>query len=47
MTISYAHAIMQSHLDCPLSVCPVKAQAKARLVEGGKMVPANVPHFGM
>ncbi|WP_433723969.1 hypothetical protein ACQP0C_25955 [Nocardia sp. CA-129566] len=47
MTIAYAHATMQIHLDCPLSACPVKAQAKARLVEGGKMVPANVPHFGI
>lgn len=47
MTIAYAHAITQTRLDCPLSACPVNGRAKARLVEGGKMVPANVPHFGM
>ncbi|WP_433716138.1 hypothetical protein ACQP2U_20500 [Nocardia sp. CA-084685] len=46
MTIEYAHVIMQSHLDCQASMCPVKAQAKKRLVEAGRLVPADVPHQG-
>ncbi|MEV4238722.1 MULTISPECIES: hypothetical protein [unclassified Nocardia] len=46
MTIEYAHVIMQSHLDCQASICPVKAQAKKRLIEAGRFVPADVPHLG-
>ncbi|WP_330255146.1 hypothetical protein OG874_11695 [Nocardia sp. NBC_00565] len=46
MTVGCAHLVMQQHINCLLFVCPVKAQAKARLVEDGKMVPANVVHFG-
>ena len=46
MTIEYAHEIMQRHLDCAASMCPVKAQAKKRLIEAGRLVPADVPHHG-
>lgn len=46
MTIEYAHAMMQTHLDCPASMCPVKAQAKKRLIEAGRFVPADIPHLG-
>lgn len=46
MTIGYAHVIMQRHRICPVSVCPVKNQAKRRLVEARIMVPADAPHFG-
>lgn len=46
MTIEYAHATMQAHLDCAASMCPVKAQAKKRLIEAGRLVPADVPHQG-
>ena len=46
MTVGDAHRIMQSHIDCPISVCPVKQQAKKRLVEDGRMVPADTPHIG-
>ncbi|MBF6333880.1 hypothetical protein IU452_35855 [Nocardia transvalensis] len=46
MTIEYAHAIMQIHQDCAAASCPVKAQAKNRLIEAGKLVPADVPHMG-
>ncbi|MBF6455537.1 hypothetical protein [Nocardia cyriacigeorgica] len=46
MTIELAHAVMQQHIDCPISVCPIKQQAKARLVEAGRMVPANRPQMG-
>ncbi|WP_084530527.1 hypothetical protein [Nocardia miyunensis] len=46
MTIEYAHAIMQTHLECLSAVCQVKAQAKQRLIEAGRLVPADVPHLG-
>ncbi|WP_254206986.1 hypothetical protein [Nocardia alni] len=46
MTIEYAHLVMREHLDCPATICPVKAQAKRRLIEAGKLVPADVPHLG-
>ncbi|MFX0578020.1 hypothetical protein [Nocardia nepalensis] len=46
MTIEYAHAMMQAHLECAASMCPVKAQAKKRLIEAGRFVPADVPHQG-
>jgi hypothetical protein len=36
MTIAYAQLIMQSHLECPARTCPVKAQAKQRLIEAGQ-----------
>lgn len=39
MTVSYAHIIMQLHIDCALCVCPVKQQAKQRLVEAKHLVP--------
>lgn len=41
MTIDYAHAIMQAHIDCPITACPVKRQAKSRLVEAKHLVPAG------
>ncbi|MQY19039.1 hypothetical protein NRB20_21230 [Nocardia sp. RB20] len=46
MTIDCAHYIMQSHLDCPAESCPVKNQAKQRLIDAGRLVPADVPHLG-
>ncbi len=46
MTIESAHATMQAHLDCAASTCPVKAQAKKRLIDAGRLVPADVPHQG-
>lgn len=46
MTIDYAHLIMRTHLECPASMCPVKAQAKKRLVDAGQLIPADVPHVG-
>ncbi|MFI6865302.1 hypothetical protein [Nocardia sp. NPDC050406] len=44
MTVSYAHAIMQAHIDCPIVACPVKRQAKARLVQAKRLVPAGVDY---
>jgi hypothetical protein len=46
MTVDYAHRVMQTHLECLLSVCPIKRQAKARLIEAGHLVPADDPHIG-
>lgn len=46
MTIELAHAVMQRHIDCHISVCPIKQQAKARLVAMRRMVPADRPHMG-
>ncbi len=46
MTIDYAHLIMQKHLECPATICRVKAQAKQRLIEAGRLIPADVPHLG-
>ncbi|OXR40512.1 hypothetical protein B7C42_07451 [Nocardia cerradoensis] len=39
MTVGYAHIIMQVHIDCALCVCPVKQQAKQRLIEAKHLVP--------
>lgn len=46
MTISFAHAVMQDHIDCLLVICPLKRQAKGRLVEARQLVPADAPHMG-
>lgn len=39
MTVGYARIIMQVHIDCALCVCPVKQQAKQRLVAANRLVP--------
>lgn len=41
MDTQSAHAVMQEHIDCLLSCCPVKRQAKHRLVMSGRLVPAD------
>lgn len=46
MTTGFAHTVMQLHVDCAMCVCALKRQAKARLIELGKMVPADAEHFG-
>ncbi|MEV6341331.1 hypothetical protein AB0M12_42255 [Nocardia vinacea] len=46
MTIDLAHVVMQEHIDCPVVICRVKQQAKARLVEAHLLVPADAPHVG-
>ncbi|WP_228003213.1 hypothetical protein [Nocardia australiensis] len=35
----WAHTVMQVHIDCALCVCPVKQQAKLRLIEAKRLVP--------
>ncbi|PPJ25626.1 hypothetical protein C5F51_22635 [Nocardia nova] len=39
MTVGFAHVIMQVHSDCAVSICPVKQQAKQRLIESKHVVP--------
>lgn len=39
MTVDYAHVIMQNHIDCPITACPVKRQAKSCLVKAGRLTP--------
>lgn len=39
MTTGFAHIVMQVHIDCALCVCPVKQQAKQRLIEAKHLVP--------
>lgn len=41
MTVQYAHAVMQDHLECLSADCPIKRQAKARLIEEQRMVPGD------
>lgn len=47
MTTALAHRIMQEHLDCPITVCARKLQAKLWLIAIGAMRPADRPHFGI
>ncbi|MFF0490956.1 hypothetical protein ACWDSJ_17510 [Nocardia sp. NPDC003482] len=46
MTLAYAHLIMQIHIECPTSVCPLRSQALRTLVEAGRIVPASIPKMG-
>ncbi|WUI35319.1 hypothetical protein OG804_12250 [Nocardia sp. NBC_00416] len=46
MTVEYAHLVMQAHIDCPLSACPVKRQAKAYLVGERRVIPGDRQFMG-
>jgi hypothetical protein len=46
MTIAVAQRIMQEHIDCPITVCALKRQAKRELIASGLLRPADVAHFG-
>lgn len=39
MTIQHAHQVMQTHIECLSAECPIKSQARARLIESRRMVP--------
>lgn len=39
MSVDHAHRVMQTHIECPSTACPIKRQARARLVEERRMVP--------
>ncbi len=41
MTVEEAHRVMQDHIDCLITLCPRKRQAKARLVEEARLIPAG------
>lgn len=47
MTTAMAHVVMQDHIECLTTVCPIKRQAKFRLTQTGQMVPASRPKFGI
>lgn len=47
LTINRAHQIMQEHIECPVTVCRLKAQAKSVLVDHDRLVPADRPQFGL
>ncbi|WP_245669524.1 hypothetical protein [Nocardia speluncae] len=46
MTISHAHLVMQTHIDCPLTTCPLKKQARDRLIEERRLVPGDREFLG-
>ncbi|WP_378733696.1 hypothetical protein [Nocardia brasiliensis] len=46
LTIEAAHVVMQSHIDCPITACPIKLFAKTLLVRHGRLRPAERPKFG-
>ena len=39
ITTTYAHHVMQLHLDCSTDTCPIRRQARYKLIEAGQMVP--------
>lgn len=41
-----AHLVMQKHIRCLITNCRIKHQARLRLIEAGKLVPADFPHVG-
>lgn len=47
LTVHHAHRIMQEHIDCPITVCRLKSQAKSVLVDHDRLVPADRPQFGL
>jgi hypothetical protein len=40
MELATAHRVMQTHIDCCTTLCPLRRQAKRRLVEAGHLQPA-------
>ncbi|WP_433732062.1 hypothetical protein ACQP0C_08075 [Nocardia sp. CA-129566] len=46
LTVQAAHIVMQSHIDCPITICRIKLHAKTVLVRHGHLNPAEQPKFG-
>ncbi|MGI5219903.1 hypothetical protein [Nocardia sp. CA-290969] len=46
MTVENAHLVMQTHIECPLTACPLKRQARDRLVEERRLVPGDQEFLG-
>jgi hypothetical protein len=46
LTVEAAHEVMQTHIECPITACPVKLHAKTLLVRHGHLKPAERPKFG-
>ncbi|MEU8895382.1 hypothetical protein AB0C65_05970 [Nocardia sp. NPDC048505] len=46
LDIESAALVMQHHIECPITICPIKLYAKTLLVRAGRMRPAERPKFG-
>ncbi|WP_083872320.1 hypothetical protein [Nocardia testacea] len=46
MTVQHAHQVMQTHIECPAVACPIKRQARARLIEARRMIPGDQEFSG-
>jgi len=46
LTIPAARRVMQEHIDCPITVCALKRQAKQALIRAGLLQPADAAHLG-
>ncbi len=46
MSVELAHRVMQEHIDCPVTVCAIKSQAKPLLVQHNRMAPSDRMKFG-
>jgi hypothetical protein len=46
LTVEAAHTVMQAHIDCSITACPVKLYAKTVLVRYRHLAPAERPKFG-
>ncbi len=46
MTVELAHRVMQEHIDCPVTVCAIKSQAKTLLVQQKRLAPSGRMKFG-
>jgi hypothetical protein len=38
MEVDFAHRVMQLHLECPITICGLKRQARDTLVDEKRMV---------
>lgn len=45
MDVTTAHLVIQKHRQCLTTNCPIRHQAKIRLVQAKRMVPADWPHM--
>lgn len=41
MTVQHAHQVMQAHIECLSALCPIRRQARTRLVEERRMIPGD------
>ncbi len=46
LTLESACAVMQEHIECPITACPIKLCARTLLIREGRIEPAERPKFG-